>query len=236
MTTMFAPLLLLLAPVTGQPKLSFADVERNKHTAYRMLGDFRDRLSVSVQDGEEPAQGMEIEQRIAKANLRVVVRIGGKVVLEGGYDGASNWLVSHPDRAYQTTKGPHEWYRAAYAAANYAGSSEPQFDMSFKNGYGVRFDCNPPLVIQSDQTVKLDGTDARLIVAKTTVPGSSRSMEVRQWFFPDRFVLRRFEVSGVRKDGKKLKIVGAFGEVTFKAGLAARDFALPAVPGYTARG
>lgn len=233
---MFAPLLLLLATPTGQPKLAFADVERNKHTAYRMLGDFRDRLTVTVQDGQDPPQGMEIEQRIAKANLRVVVRIGGKIVLEGGYDGQSNWLVSHPDRAYQTMKGPHEWFRESYRAANYGGSPEPQFDMSFKNGYGVRFDCNPPLVIQSDQTVKLDGNDARLIVAKTTVPGSTRSMEVRQWFFPDRFVLRRFEVNGVRKDGKKLKIVGAFSEVAFKAGLATKDFALPPVSGYTPRG
>ncbi|MCW5940880.1 MAG: hypothetical protein KIS66_01525 [Fimbriimonadaceae bacterium] len=232
---MFAPVLLLLVPGLGQPKLTFADVERSKHTAYRMLGDFRDRLTVSVQDGDDPAESMEIEQRIAKANLRVVVRIGGKVVLEGGYDGASNWLVAHLDKAYQTTKGPHQWFREPYQAAAYA-SSEPQFDMSFKNGYGVRFDCNPPLVVQSDQSVKLDGADARLIVAKTSVPGSTRSMEVRQWFFPDRFILRRFEVNGVRKDGKKLKIVGAFTEANFKANLTPKDFALPPVPGYTQRG
>lgn len=219
-----------VAVQAGSP--SFADIEKNKHAAYRLLADFRDQMTITVKDANEPAQTLGIEQRIAKSKLRVGVTINGTKVVEGGYDGANQWVVSHVQKQFSTTKIPHQWFNDPYRPAQYP-DKEPQFDMKFNNGYGVRFDCNPPLKITSDSVVKLNGSDARLVTARADVPGTNRFIEVKQWFFPDRWVLRKFEVRGQRDGGKTLNVVGEATTVQFKANNTAKDFEMPRPSGYT---
>lgn len=225
-------LLAVAAPSAQASNMSFAEIEGRKHAAYRQLTDYRDTMRISVQDGDDRPQILTIEQRIARERLYVKVTAGDTVVVEGGYDGARRWVVSHLERSYAATAGPHDWHAAPYRPLDYGRSNEPQFDMKFDNGYGVRFDCNPPLRVTSNSTVTLAGRPARLVVARAEV-APNRFMEIKQWFETDRYILRRFEVEGRRANGRSLKIVGEVTNANQRAGLGTNDFRMVRPSGYT---
>ena len=220
--------LLLIAP---QTKPTFDQVEALKHKAYRALKDYREVIDIVV-SGKAEQGAIRLSQRIAGPKQRLVAQVGGAKYLEAGHDGQNGWMISYPAKQYVLKSGRNELFYDRYEKPKYSklssddpkprtveeGARKGDFNFVFDNGYNIRFVSNPPLKIVSDETALLEGAKTRKIVARAVIQAGKRYVEVTQWFYADKWIMRMFKVEGMGKEGGPFSVAGVVAESSFAAG------------------
>lgn len=224
------PVLALHCP----PPPTFDQIEANKHAAYRALADYREVIEMRV-TGDGKTQVLTLQQRIQGPKQRLVALINGAKYLESGHDGAKGWAITHASKQYKLWTGPNANYASKYKAPDRKLAPVGDFNFLFDNGYNIRFTSNPPLKILSDSAATLDGKPARKIVAKAVIEEGKRFVQVTQWFYPDKWIMRRFDIEGKGKTSGVFKVEGRVLESSFAAASTPGMFRLDPklVRGYT---
>jgi hypothetical protein len=222
-----APLILTLAlgQTPAAPK-SFEEIERLKHQEYRRLTDFKARTTITVRSGKEQPQTMIYDQKIARGRQHLAFSVGGRVVMESGHDGAQQWVISHPEKQYLVHKGANSGFTRAYEPINAKEAPQGFFNFSFSDGYNLRFDCNPAFKLQRVDTAQLGGRQVRRVTARASFQGDKRYVQLTQFFDPSRWILLKFEVDTLSKEGERGRIEGTVSGMSFTAGLKNTDFTL----------
>ncbi len=215
---------------TGPKKLSFDEVERSKHNAYRALTDYAEVVQMQLGGG----QGVVFLQAISKERCKTAIMNGEKPVVESGYDGQARWLISHPEKKYGLKLAKNLTYSMPYVPQKADPKAEPRFDMQFQDGYNIRFLSNPPFVVTDDRSDKIDGKSVRRITARASIEGTKRFVELKQWFLPNSWLLVRWEANGLDRAGKSFKAGGLVVRASLRAGLKPDNFKLDvnSVKGY----
>lgn len=219
-------LLPLLAP---QSTPTFEQIEANKHKAYRELKDYREVMKIEILKPQR--QVMVVGQRISGVKQRVTLTVAGVKVMESGHDGETGWAISHSTKEYLTNKGLNDLFFEKYVPPKLSkkNTDDPSekapgeglrvgdFNFTFSNGYNVRFESNPPFKVISVGNATLDGKPAKKVVAKASLEGGKRYVQVVQWFYPDKWILRQFEITGQSKAAGSFKATGKVTESSFAA-------------------
>jgi membrane-associated protease RseP (regulator of RpoE activity) len=221
-----------LAAALLQAPPTFDQIEEYKHKAYRAEKDFRESLTVELSaDGR--TQLWTITQRLQGPKMRVHVIVEGEKQVDIGHDGTKMFAIFHPKKEYTTVSGKNEAFHAKYERPDYKKAPEGDFTFNFQDGYNVRFMANPPFKVMSRSTIELQGSPARKIVANATIEQGKRYVNVTQYFFMDKWILRGFVIEGRGKNGP-FKVVGS-AETEFSASSTPGMFRLDPglVKGYT---
>lgn len=223
-----------VALLVAQASPTFDQIEALKHTAYRQLADYREVIKIEVR-GDGKTNVLTLQQRIQGPKQRLVALINGNKYLESGHDGVKGWAITHASKQYKLWQGANANYVSKYKPPDRKKDALGSFNFLFDNGYNIRFTSNPPLKVLSSTAAVLDGKPARKIVAKAVIEEGKRYIQVTQWFYPDKWIMRRFEIEGKGKTTGVFKVVGQVMESSFAAASAPGMFRLDPklVRGYT---
>lgn len=214
--------------LASQALPTFEEVEKNKYQAFAALTSFKGTyVVVSV-----PEQGLAVRQEVqltlGEKGRRIKISVDGNAGLESGWTQDQKWLVSHPNKTYvfkQESKG----FKVTnpYHAL---GVDKGSFNFTVDE-YGPRFATDPAAKVTAKQKATLDGAQTVKVDAQAVNAAGNGEVTVTQWFLPDSWYLKRFEVVLTSKGKELLKIVGFLQDANFKASLPESQFQLPAEVG-----
>ncbi len=208
--------------VSQSKVLTYEDLNRHMHEAYRKLEDFRQ--FVVLTNAGRPGT-TTIDKRIAGERSRLAVKIDGQPVMDMGYDGGNKWLILHGARVYGTEPGKNEEFSMSFEQAGKKAIEPGSFEISMTDAYNFRFDANPPLKILSQTPETLDGKRVLKFVSQSNKVDGTGSITLAQWMDPNRWVLVRFDLDVKSKAGSQ-HIVGVSKELDYAAKLSVSDFQL----------
>jgi hypothetical protein len=180
----------LLALVSAPVLPTFEELELNKIKTYNSLKNFHEELTVtSVQNGKtyQFARSTWIDGARSHSYLDMGT---GKV--ESVCDGKTDWIIVPSQGSYYETKlnppskfDPKAWLLKADADG---------FNFTMSTEEPVKFACHLPFNVVSLDTVKEGGQALRKVVLSVTNSEGTK-LTITQWFLPDRWLLKRFDVN-----------------------------------------
>jgi len=191
---LIAAVALLFAPTDPT---TFQDFEIAKLAAYHGLRNFTSDMRITMS-----AEGQTSELRLInrfdgeKYHSKVVTGEGASI--EVGGDGKKMWAIFPGDKAY--FEGPAEPVKPYVPKAHLLKVEKENFRFNFGTEVQVQFSCDPPFKIKSISTVKEGTTTLREVVASVT-NAKGHTLNVTQWFLPDRWILKRFLLKGQTEAG-----------------------------------
>jgi hypothetical protein len=216
MTILLLHLYALQAPITWD------EVAKAKHAAYRALEDYYETWSVRILD-EEGEDSFFLDRYLAKEKYRISLRKGTTFLLESGYDGQRRWIVSHERRAYAVLQGPNPAYSDPWKPVDAKAIPANSFHFNFLDGYDLTFQSNPPLKVIEDQ--KEEGY--RRIRSKAVRTDTGATVTVTEWFHADSWLLAKFDVDIVDGERTLSHIEGRVVNSSKQASNPAKRFEMP---------
>ena len=218
---MLTPVILL----ASQTLPTFEDVEKNKYQAFAALATFKGTFVVVSVPQEGLAVRQEVELSLGQTGRRIKISVNGVPGFESGWTQDQKWIVSHAAKSYVSKQEA----KAFKVTAPYHPLSVEKGAFNFTvDEYGPRFATDPRASVVSKDKVTFEGAQLTRIVAQAVNPSSNGEVSVTQWFLPDTWYLKRFEVVLTSKGTQLLKLVGFLQDGNFKASLPESTFQLPA--------
>lgn len=218
-----SPLLaaLILAPTQS---LTFVQLEEKKVTALNQLTGFRGTyVMVSL-----PYEGIGIRQEvtltISPEGRRTKLMVNGTVVGESAYNKKTKWTAIHGEKKYQVSEPP--------AGFKLPPDSDPitaatgQLNLTLDD-LGPRFATNPAPTLTGPREETIEGKKLTRYDAKTVSAATNAQVQIIQWFDPNTFIVRRFEIIKTT-DGKVSTVKGYLVNDTINTKINISEYDLPA--------
>jgi len=191
---LIAAVALFFAP--SDPK-TFEDFELAKLVAYHGLKNFTSDMRITMSAAGQTSD-LRLINRFDGEMFHSKVMTGEGASLEVGADGKRMWAIFPSDKAY--FEGPIEAGKPYDAKAHLLKVEKESFRFNFGTEVQVQFSCDPPFKIKSISTVKEGTTTLREVVASVT-NAKGHTLNLTQWFLPDRWILKRFSMKGQTEAG-----------------------------------
>lgn len=218
-----SPLLaaLIIAPTQT---LNFAQLEEKKVAALNSLTGFRGTyVMVSI-----PYEGVGIRQEvtltISPDGRRTKLQVNGTVVGESAYNKKTKWTAIHQNKSYQLFEPPAGFKLPPDVDPLKAPAGQLNLTL---DDLGPRFATNPDPTLTGPREETVEGKKLTRYDAKTVAEATKSQVQIIQWFDPNSFIVRRFEIIKTT-DGKVSTVKGFLVNDTINTKINVSEFDLPA--------
>ena len=188
---------LVVGFATLQTPKTFQDIEIAKIMAFHGLVKFKMDLTVSFDIGTSKAV-TNVETILDGNHRHVKISLPDSTRMEYVDNGSTIWFINHSLKSYVETKYVPE---ASFdPKANLLKVAPLRFDFNFSSDQPVQFASDPPPIVQSISIVRDGGSTLRKVVASCTSK-KGHKITITQWFLPNRWIVKRFEVVGQSDSG-----------------------------------
>jgi hypothetical protein len=182
-------------PADG-PK-TFEELEIAKLSAYHDVKAFQSVMDLSVTTAGNVATMHVRAMRDGERSYQVVTRSDG-APLESGSDGKNVWGIYPDQKVY--TEHPADSFAAFDPKASLLAATSNNFKFNFGSDTQMQFASDPAFFLQSIEPVAVDGVKLRKAVA-SIVNKDGNTIVLTQWFLADKWLLKRFIVTGYSDNG-----------------------------------
>jgi hypothetical protein len=202
----------LLAGLQGPAKLTFAEIEAAKIKAYETEPAFQETSVVTILAGSDTSGTRRVAAKSGDKRYTLIEQ-DGEVFVEMGAVGLDSWAIFYPARAFAFAKADPEVKARPPKVDDLLQPGELSFEFGSEKPNGFR--SNPLFEVLSDETEPLTGGPVRKVTARFRGVNPPREVTLVQWFHPEKWFLRRFELNGTDREGQRLRVIGEV-ETNFK--------------------
>jgi hypothetical protein len=177
------------------------EMQRGMHAVYRSLTGYKEQWVVVI-NGDKSSEFLRLidGDRFYQRGWLDDVPLN-----EMAFDGTTLTVVDHARETYNTGPAKNAWRNEPYQAVTRAKEG---FSFAPMGPYSLALLVSPqPVVLSSKNGLwpELYKQPARQIIARATT-SKGRPIDLKLWFEPDKWILRRVEASLTADDGRKLTL------------------------------
>ncbi|MEZ0324786.1 MAG: hypothetical protein ACAH95_02680 [Fimbriimonas sp.] len=201
---MLAQLFVMAIAVQAEAPKDFVGVLRSMHAEQRKLRLYQDEWTL---DAEGRGPKLFAKRWIDGKRYRMVMYSDDAPLMEAAYDGTTHSMIMHMAKAYSVAKVPNPDFDTPFSAEpDHTHEDEQDFNLGFNGGYDLVIRMKPWPTIRSIKAVTVNGVPSKVVDSEWARP-DGRKVDVQMVFDPDKWLLRRFMISGKNRDGVDSKMV-----------------------------